>query len=351
MSTRTRFLLISGMVVFVGSAALTILAQPKPAQRLGTKAGDQAGAGPSGKVAATVNGEPIYESEILAALPDDAFQEQLVLMKKAKLKRLIEEAFQAQFLKDRKVTVSDDEFSKGTKEFEQMVKTRGCACCGGGFESLEQFRKINAFSAWELRLRISGDVGLRLYAERRTKEQASPQALEEAAKKSRPQIEADYVEGYVIAFGDMRAPGYFGTDKAVEARREELANKALQRLKKGDSFEKVAKEMSQDAASAPKGGALGCVRANCLGHEVGKVFAKLEPGIYSAVVKETWGCCIVMRKELTQDDVLSVVKEQAKDSVEDQVYQEFKAARDRAEILYGSPPASAPSSASPGARK
>ena len=220
MSIRVRILLISGIAIFVGFAALTTLAQSKPAQKPGAKDGGQAGAGPSGKIAATVNGERIYESEVLAALPEDAFQDQLVLMKKAKLKRLIEEAFEAQFLKDRKVTVSDEELAKGTQDFEKMVKTPGCPCCGGGFESLEQFRTINAFSTWELRRRISGDTGLKLYAERRTREQTTPQALQEAAKKSRPQIEADFVEGCVIAFGNMRAPGYIGDDKAVEARKK-----------------------------------------------------------------------------------------------------------------------------------
>ena len=103
--------------------------------------------------------------------------------------------------------------------------------------------------------------------------------------------------------------------------------------------------MSEDAVSAAQGGGLGCVRANSLGHEVEQAFAKLEAGKYSGVVKETWGFCIVMRKKLTEEDVLSVVKEQAKDSVEEQVYQEYKAARDRAEVLFGSPPASAPASA------
>lgn len=290
---------------------------------------------PAGKIVATVNGEPIYESELMAALPDDAFQDQIENTKKAKLNRLIEEAIQSQFLKDRKITVSDDELDKGVKEFEEMVKTPGCPCCGGGYASLDQFMKVNAFTMSEVRRRVGCDVGIRLYVERLAKEQTQPQALAEAVQKHRAEIEADYVEYYAITFEYARDPGYSDNEKIVEAKKEKLANEALQRLKKGDSFETVAKEMSEDKTSAPKGGELGCIRADTWGPEVQQVILKLEPGIYSSVVKAPWGCCIVMRKKLTEEDVHAVVKELTKKLVAEQAFEEFTAARERAKIQRG----------------
>ena len=294
---------------------------------------------PSGKIVATVNGEPIYESELMAAMPDDAFQEALAEMKKAKLKRLIEETVQMQFLKDRKVAVSDDEVTKAITEFEKNVKTPGCPCCGGGYESLAQFMKINAFSATELRRRVTCDSGLRLYVERLAKEQVSSQPTGEA-EKNRAKIEADYAEVYVILFDCMRAPDYYDNQKTVEAKKEKLANDALGRLKKGDAFEKVAKEMSEDASTAPKGGSFGCVRIDGLGPEVEKALRKLETGAYSGVVKPRWGCCIVMKKKLTEEEILTVAKEQAMSLLQDQVSQEYKATREKAVIQFGPSPAS-----------
>jgi len=84
---------------------------------------------PAGKVVATVNGESIHEAELMAAMPDDAFQGQLEDMKQSKIKRLVEEAVQTQFLKDRKVTLSADELKKATADFEEMVKTPGGLGC------------------------------------------------------------------------------------------------------------------------------------------------------------------------------------------------------------------------------
>ena len=219
----------------------------------------------AGKVVATVNGEPISESELMASLPDDAFQSELDDLKKSKLKRLVEEAVQWQFLKDRKVTLSDEEVEKATADFETMVKTPGCPCCGGGYTSVEQFMQVNAFSPQEIRRRITCDSGLKLYAARLEKEQTSPQALAETVKKHRAEIENDCVMAYTISFDYTRDPDYFRDEKTVQAEKEKIANDALARLKKGDSFEKVAKDMSEDGMSGPKGGALGCIRAELLG--------------------------------------------------------------------------------------
>ena len=306
---------------------------------------------PAGKIAAVVNGELIYESDLVAELPDDAFQDRIEAMKKTKLMRLVDEAIQTQFIKDRKITISQDELNDAVTEFEQMVKTPGCPCCGGGFESLEQFMKINAYTMSELRKRVGFEVGMKRYEERVTKERTTPQALEEAVKKYRAKVEANYLDAHVISFSSFRDPTYLGNEKSVEAKKEKLAGSALQRLKKGDPFDKVAREMSEDEASAPKGGAMGCIPVNLLGPEVEDAFRKLEPNAYSNLVRAPWGYYILMRKKLNEEEILSVVKELAVNSAYEQVHQELKVARDRASIQYGSPSASAPASPSPGDKK
>lgn len=332
-----------------GSVVATVAA-PSPRSKLATKpaaAGKlarQAAPPPSskpatepaatGKVVATVNGEPIFESDLMAGLRDDAFQAQLDDLKGSKLDRLVEEAVELQFLKDRKVTLSDEEFKKATADFEIMVKTPGCPCCGGGFTSVEQFMQINAFSPEELRRRITCDSGLKFYAARLEKEQTSPQALAETVKKHRAEIETNHMMAYTIMFDYTRDGVYSRDDKTIKAEKEKIANDALARLKKGDAFEKVAKDLSKNGLSDPKGGELECTRADFLSPEVQKVLGTLEPGKFSPVIKTDWGCCIVKRKKLTDEDILSVVKEQAKTFADDQMYRELDAWRKQARIQY-----------------
>ena len=326
---------VSTLIAF-GLVVLTGLLIRRPAGEASPPPSSQPASEPAaaGKVAATVNGEPISESELMASLPDDAFQAQLDELKESKLKRLVEEAVQRQFLQDRKVTLSDKEYETAAADFETMVQTPGCPCCGGGYTSVEQFMKVNAFSRREIRRRITCDSGLKLYAARLAKEQTSPQALAEMLKKHRAEIEKDHMMAYAISFDYTRDQVNSRDEKTVQAEKEKIANDALVRLKKGDSFEKVAKDLSEAGLSDPKGGTLECVRADLLDWEVQKVLGTLEPEKFSPVIKTSWGCCIVKRKRLTDEDILPVVKEWAKTSAEVQMYQELDAWRKRAKIQY-----------------
>ncbi len=304
----------------------------------------------AGKVVATVNGEPIFESDLMAGLPDDAFQVQLDDLKESKLERLVEEVVQRQFLNDRKATLSDEEVERAAADFETMIKTPGCPCCGGGFRSVGQYMRVNYFSPPELRRRITCDSGLRLYTARLEKEQTTPQALAETIKKHRAEIEKNRMMAYRILFVYASDPAYFGDEKTVKAKKEKIANDALARLKKGDSFEEVAKDLSKNGLSDPKGASLDCIRADILAPELQTVLETLDPGKFSPVIKPGWGCCIVKRKKLTDEDILSIAKEQAKTSAVDQMNRELGAWRKRAKIQYSAAYARASASGKSGAK-
>jgi hypothetical protein len=201
--------------------------------------------------------------------------------------------------------------------------------------------QVNAFSRQEIRRRITCDSGMKLYAARLERQQTAPKALAETLKKHRAEIEKDWVLAYMISFYYMRDPDYVRDEKTVQTKKQKLANDALARLTKGDSFEKVARDMSEDFASGPKGGAMECIRVDLLDPEVQQVLGTLEPGKFSPVIKTAWGCCIVKRKKLTDQDILSVAKEQAKTSAEDQMSQELDAWRKRAKIQYSAASAAA----------
>lgn len=325
---RLRNIIISGSIALSLTFSAVRAAPPdNPASQPSTKL--------SGKILATVNGEPIYESQVLAGLPDDAFEAQLKALKKAKLNRLIAQTIGAQFLNNHEITVPDEELETALSDFEEMLTIPGgCACHGGGYESLDQFVKLNAFTMEGFRTYLTIETGLRLYKDRLVKEMQTPEAIEKAVDKHREQIEADFVKGATISFDFFQDPNYFRNPKPVKAKKEKLANEAWERLQQGQAFDQVAREMSDDSATASKGGELGCVRSDWLGSEVQEAWSTQEPGTYSKPIKTNWGYCIVTRKNLTDEDIRSLLIEQAAELVQEEIDQELKVFMDAAKIEY-----------------
>jgi len=260
----------------------------------------------SGRILATVAGEPIYEVDVLDGLPDDLFESQLSEKKENKLTRLIKTVVHHQFLKQLKIAVYDPEIEKGLADFKRMVMTPGCSCHGGGYKSLEQFMALNGYTLSELRQSVTCDIGLKLYVDQLTKAMNSPEVM----NKYKPQIEADFIKGALIMF-------YKNRDK------EQLANAAWQRLQNGEAFDKVAREASEDNASSYKGGQVGLVRANYLGSKVGDVWRKIEPDSYSKPIERYGNYYILTRTKLTDDDISSILKKEAYNLASDQVSQEL----------------------------
>ena len=71
-----------------------------------------------------------------------------------------------------------------------------------------------------------------------------------------------------------------------------LAEGALARLKKGEPFEKVAKETSEDS-SAKNGGSLGCFSKEQMAPEFSSAAFALQPGAMSDLVKSSFGYHII----------------------------------------------------------
>ena len=78
-----------------------------------------------------------------------------------------------------------------------------------------------------------------------------------------------------VLLGRQVLCGWF--EKAVRAKKEKIANDALARLKKGDSFEKVAKNLSEDGMSDPKGGTLECIRQTSWTRKCRRSWARWSP--------------------------------------------------------------------------
>ena len=94
---------------------------------------------------------------------------------------------------------------------------------------------------------------------------------------------------------------------------KELAEKAMQRIKSGSSFDKVASEMSIDPASANKGGQIGPFKRGDLLPEFEKALFPLKVGQISDIVQTQFGFHIIMK---TSEKVTSSVPyQQAKELI------------------------------------
>ena len=134
MSASRKAAVMSGIVLLAGGVLAGGLAIQGDCRAAGPATQPAGEAPPTAlrKVAAMVNGEPIWEQELAAGLPNDAFEDQIQRMKEAKLNRLVEQTLQAQFLKGRNVAVPDEEIDREVSRFTEMITSPGCPCCGGG---------------------------------------------------------------------------------------------------------------------------------------------------------------------------------------------------------------------------
>jgi hypothetical protein len=274
------------------------------------QAGSSSQPASSTKAVATVNGEPIYEKDLLAALPTDTFEAQLEQAKDTKLSRLIEMVVEDQFLKKNKVAVPEADVDKGIDTFKQTCTQPGCPCCGGGYKSMQQFMDTNFFTMDELRKRIGNQIGFEQLAERITKERLKADSIANEVKQRRDKIEMDYRKLYLIAFACGNDPDFYKNPNDVWPRKEKLAKQAYQRLVKGETFDKVAKDMSEDKTSAPGGGSMGCVPRDSMGDEVEAALGKLKVGQYSDAIKTEWGYCIVKFDKMADEDIVLLIKDQ-----------------------------------------
>jgi hypothetical protein len=299
------------------------------------------------KAVATVNGEPIYEKDLLAAMPADAFESQLQQAKDTKLSRLIDMTLQNQFLKKNKVVVPEADIDKGIETFKVTCTQPGCPCCGGGYKSMQQFMDVNFFTMDEMRNRVRNSIGFDQLADRITRERLKPDSIANEVKQRRDKIEMDYRKLSLISFECGNDPDFYKNANTVWPRKEKLAAQAHQRLAKGEAFDKVAKALSEDKGSGPGGGALGCVPKDSMGDEVEAALRNLKPSQYSDVIKTEWGYCIVKFDKISDEDIAALIKEQMSDLVRSEVRGDLEAFMAAAKIVIndGTTPVASPATA------
>ncbi|MFH2064312.1 MAG: peptidylprolyl isomerase [Pseudomonadota bacterium] len=165
-----------------------------------------------------------------------------------------------------------------------------------------------------MREEIRVNMGLETYMDRLWQQiYPTEEKRLELIKENRQFIEGDYMNVSHIFFNVFQDPWFQIKPDVVMKQKMNAASSIWKRLEHGENFEAVAKEVSEDKISRENGGALGCVRKNIFGLEFSKAATELAFGQYSKPVQSIWGAHIIKRNEITDKDILNILKQQFQD--------------------------------------
>ncbi len=266
----------------------------------------------SDNVIATVNGIPIYKKDIDASLPKDAFGSSIKYIRKSKLDSLIYTTVLKQFIEQEKIRIAEQRVDRQIEYLKKYPPSSGCSCCR--FGSLEQFMELNNYTMTDLREEIRVNMGLETYMDRLWQQKyLTKEKRLGLVKENRKDIEKKYINVSHIFFNVFQDLQYQLKPEKVIKQNMGKASAALKRLENGKKFETLAKEISEDTVSREKGGALGCIDKKLFGLEFSRAAARLSPGQYSQPIQSVWGVHIIKRNEITDKDIMNIVKKQFRD--------------------------------------
>jgi len=260
-------------------------------------------------VAIIVNGEAIHESDIAVQLPKEAFGISQEEVRQAKLQTKIEAVLIRQFLQKEKIAVTDAEVDVQIQALRENPPTAGCSCCR--FQSLEQYMQANFMDMKELRLLVTNGIGFERHLQNLwNNECPAGEKQTKLIAQEHARIEKQYVRVSHIFFNTFQNPDFDKDPDGVRKAAEDKAKAVAARLQKGEAFEALAKELSEDAVSKSQGGELGCIPANVFGYPFAAAVSKLKVGQYSEPVESPWGYHVIRREIMKDEDYLAVLKDE-----------------------------------------
>jgi hypothetical protein len=269
-------------------------------------------------VAILVNGEAIHESEIASQLPEGAFGVSAEQVRQAKLQRTIEAICMKQFLQQQKISITGAEIDAQIQALRENPPTAGCACCR--YQSLEQYMQVNFMEMKELRLLAANGLGFERHLQSLwEKEYPAGEKQANLITQERERVEKGYVKASHIFFNTFQNPNFEKDPDGVRKAAEDKAKAVVARLQKGEPFEALAKEVSEDAVNKTKGGELGCIPADAFGLPFANAVSKLKPGQYSEPVESPWGYHIIRRETMSDADYLEILKNEYLNKQSEQV--------------------------------
>lgn len=252
-------------------------------------------------VAAVVGGEPIYDSEVDEQVylffmqqgqqPDSM---QALSVRKDVLDRLIDEKLIVQEAKRKQVVVPDSEVDHQVSDAIADAKQRL-----GGEQGYAAELTKEGISESDLRERYRGEIRRQLLAnqllrkELNLKLEVSP-AEAEAYFKSNP---ADFPKRpEEVGLAVIQIP--IAPESSAVVAAHNRAQALLDRVRKGESFSRVAQEASEDPGTRASGGDLGFFGHGDLDSTFEQVAFALKPGQTSDLVRTPFGYHIIRVEEV-----------------------------------------------------
>lgn len=298
-----RFIMILTLVAY---AASPTLAAEQPVENRGA-------------IAATVNGTPIFARDVEAGIPEDAFGQMYEQLKQQKTEHLIMALALRQFFTAQGITVTDAEIDARVAQLRKTPPAAGCSCCR--YESLEQFMEMNGLSMPGLRRVLWNDLAFDKHVDVLwLKDYPTDTARKAAARVAREQLTKQYIKASHIFFNVFQAADYEANPGKEWKRAIDAAAVAHKRLASGEEFAVVARDVSEDSNSAPAGGSLGCMPRLSFGPQFAEVIEGLAVGEVSEPFLSSWGCHIARRDAMAEDDLITIIKQQFIQDVDERTY-------------------------------
>lgn len=261
------------------------------------------------KVLATVNGEPIFESQIDAGIPADVFEFAGKEAKGAKLRCSIDSLILSQFLKKENIVVTSQEIDAEVERMKKEPPQSTCMCCV--YNTLEDYLSVNYLSMADLRQQIGNSFGINKYFDRLWQAKHPDDAeRKEMINKERGRFEGNYLKTWHILFNTFQQPDYLINSGAVRKTTWLKAESVWLRLQKGEAFEKVAAEVSDDTTSKKKGGYLGCLRSDTFGDALKDAKKQAKYGEYSRPIESPYGFHIIKLMPMNDEDIYDLLKKE-----------------------------------------
>jgi len=251
-------------------------------------------------VIARVNGQAIYDSQVNRGIASNTFDSTANDMKQNKLNRLISQMIIRQFLNKHNIKIGKGLVDQEVANMEKNPPNKGCACCT--YPDLNSFLNANAMTMDDLRDNIQNSIGLTNYAKIIWKKSHpnNGDLMKEIGEDSN-YIRKHYVKGWQIFFNTFQQSG---NQQQIEEAAAQNAQKAWKRLQNGESFEKVAKSMSEDMTSKHKGGYLGFIDGSTYGREFQQTISNLKPGETSKPIHSSFGYHIIKCESMTDGNIV-----------------------------------------------
>jgi parvulin-like peptidyl-prolyl isomerase len=235
----------------------------------------------SGPVVATVNGEPISETEWLSRL-------RLMAGKNA-LDNLVREKILRQEARKNGITVSPAETAAKAAEIEKVYRERT-----GSPAKFEEFLKQQGLTL------TSFQAAIRSAAEMQTLQQKLSQKLGEQVQISDKELQDTYEKQKFQFFQPAEIKishimlNFTGTDDASQKKTKEEATALLEKVKApGADFAALAKEFSQDTDTKEKGGELPWMSYSPWGPPFDQVVMAAPVGLMAEPVRSFKGYHII----------------------------------------------------------